>query len=142
MNNLKLAIVALLASLVLTGCMSTGGTVAVDKEEYERLRQLAAADHYIGAQQQNAQQFQVQQMQMSTQQQVLQNQQALAQQQIQMMHETKPVDPAYVETRETVLHQKCINNISDLTSANRHVITIEGSFKAVSGCVGVAKQLR
>lgn len=142
MNNLKLTLGALLSSLVLTGCMSTGGTIAVEKEEYERLRQLAAADHYYGAQQQQAQQYQTQQLQQSTQQQYLQQQQALTQQQIQMIHETKPVDPAYVETRESVLHQRCIDNVSSMTADNRHVITVEGSFRAVSGCVGVAKTIR
>ncbi len=142
MKNLSMLVATLAIGSVLTGCSTLSPKVEVDAEEYARLKQLAVQDHYHGVQQQQAQQFQVQQAQMSTQQQYLQNQQSLNQQQIQMMHETKPIDPAYVETRESVLHQRCLDNVSGLTSDNRKAITIEGSVRAVSGCVGVAKSIR
>lgn len=143
MKNLTNVLTVALLGAVLTGCSTLSQkNVEVDAEEYARLKQLAMADHYYGAQQQQAQQYQAQQAQLVTQQQYMDQQQSLNQQQIQMMHESKPMDPAYVETRESVLHQRCIDNISSLTADNRKAITIEGSVRAVSGCVGVAKSLR
>lgn len=49
---------------------------------------------------------------------------------------------AYDVTREERLYNQCVGQVSDLTSDNRHVITVDGSIRAASGCVGVAKQLK
>lgn len=149
----KLLIASLSSVILLSGCGTLQPKVEVDAEEYARLKQLAVQDHYHGLQQAQTQQAQVQQTQQLTQQQYMQQQQMLqfqqaqqqqylTQQQAQMLHETKPLDPAYQVTREERLYDKCMGQISDLTSDNRKVITIEGSVRGTAGCVGVAKTLR
>ncbi len=54
----------------------------------------------------------------------------------------EPNNKAYDVTREERLYNQCVGQVSDLTSDNRKVITVDGSIRAVSGCVGVAKQIR
>ena len=49
---------------------------------------------------------------------------------------------AYDVSREERLYTQCVGQVSELTNDNRRVITVEGSIRAVSGCVGVAKQLK
>lgn len=49
---------------------------------------------------------------------------------------------AYEVSREERLYTQCVGQVSELTNDNRRVITVEGSIRAVSGCVGVAKQLK
>ena len=49
---------------------------------------------------------------------------------------------AYDVSREERLYTECVGQVSELTNDNRRVITVEGSIRAVSGCVGVAKQLK
>lgn len=57
---------------------------------------------------------------------------------------TQPVESSkvYEVTREERLYTQCVGQVSELTNENRRVITVEGSIRAVSGCVGVAKQLK
>ncbi len=49
---------------------------------------------------------------------------------------------AYDVSREERIYTQCVGQVSELTNDNRRVITVEGSIRAVSGCVGVAKQLK
>lgn len=54
----------------------------------------------------------------------------------------EPNNKAYDVTREERLYNQCVGQVSDLTGDNRKVITVDGSIRAVSGCVGLAKQIR
>lgn len=55
---------------------------------------------------------------------------------------SQPAQSSYDVSREERLYDKCMGQVSDLTADNRRVISVDGSIRAASGCVGVAKQLR